>query len=270
MIDKIKEDLLSSKAVIILAGAGFSSDSGMPTFRGENGFWKAYPALVGRDFESVASPNYMHENPESFIGFYLHRLNMYKDTVPHSGYVKLRDFLESNNIDYFVRTTNVDGHFKKAGYREDNIEEIHGNINHWQCSNGFCKTGILPPPSNVEVDDNLMASSLPRCPLCNDLARPNILMFDDYMFDHTRVLGQARKYNNWLDKHYDCEQVTILEFGAGTGVPTLRYIHSSYLRDHPDWRGYRVNTEDEPKSSSVNLRYVNMNSLNFIDKVTSN
>ncbi len=58
--------------MIFVAGAGMGVDSGLPDFRGEHGFWGAYPALgrQGLDFMSVASPRAFHEHPRVAWGFY--------------------------------------------------------------------------------------------------------------------------------------------------------------------------------------------------------
>lgn len=72
-------------ALIIAAGAGMGVDSGLPDFRGQNGFWKAYPAL-GRaklDFYEVASPRTFEQDPELAWGFYGHRLQLYRACTPH-------------------------------------------------------------------------------------------------------------------------------------------------------------------------------------------
>jgi len=78
----------SAKALVIAAGAGMGIDSGLPDFRGDNGFWRAYPAL-GRQrlpFERIASPHAFQKRPATAWGFYGHRLNLYRATTPHAGF----------------------------------------------------------------------------------------------------------------------------------------------------------------------------------------
>ena len=78
-------------AIIVAAGAGMGIDSGLPDFRGKDGFWRAYPALrhAGLDFYSIASPQAFHVSPEVAWGFYGHRLALYRRTRPHSGFEML-------------------------------------------------------------------------------------------------------------------------------------------------------------------------------------
>ena len=74
--------------LLITAGAGIGVDSGLPDFRGPQGFWGAYPAL-GRAriaFEAIANPAAFASQPRLAWGFYGHRLNLYRRTVPHEGF----------------------------------------------------------------------------------------------------------------------------------------------------------------------------------------
>lgn len=72
-------------ALIIATGAGMGVDSGLPDFRGKDGFWRAYPALkeAQLDFHHIASPAAFHLSPERAWGFYGHRLALYRETAPH-------------------------------------------------------------------------------------------------------------------------------------------------------------------------------------------
>ena len=130
-------DLIAqADALIVAAGAGMGVDSGLPDFRGKEGFWKAYPAL-GRenvDFYRIANPTSFDEQPRRAWGFYGHRLNLYRETQPHAGFGILKRWGESMPMGYRVFTSNVDGQFQKAGFSADQIHECHGSIHHLQCS----------------------------------------------------------------------------------------------------------------------------------------
>src|SRR6478752_3216688 len=79
-------------ALLITAGAGMGVDSGLPDFRGTDGFWRAYPAFqkLGLRFEQLANPAWFATDPALAWGFYGHRLNLYRRTVPHEGFQILR------------------------------------------------------------------------------------------------------------------------------------------------------------------------------------
>jgi NAD-dependent SIR2 family protein deacetylase len=122
----------------------------MPDFRGPQGFWGAYPAL-GRAriaFEEIANPAAFASQPRLAWGFYGHRLQLYRRTVPHEGFQILRQIGERLPHGAHVFTSNVDGQFQKAGFAEDRVSECHGSIHHLQCLDG-CHDGIWPAGSST-------------------------------------------------------------------------------------------------------------------------
>jgi hypothetical protein len=78
-------------ALLITAGAGMGVDSGLPDFRGNEGFWRAYPAFakLGLRFDELANPRWFASDPSLAWGFYGHRLNLYRTTTPHDGFAIL-------------------------------------------------------------------------------------------------------------------------------------------------------------------------------------
>lgn len=98
-------------AILIGTGAGMGVDSGLPDFRGTEGFWKAYPPLakLGLAFHEMANPEWFDRDPQLAWGFYGHRLGLYRNTVPHKGFEILREIVKFKSDNYFVFTSNVDG-----------------------------------------------------------------------------------------------------------------------------------------------------------------
>ncbi len=224
----IKEIIAESDIVIITAGAGFGADSGLATFRGDKGFWKAFPALgsKGIDFSSIANPQAFRQFPELAWGFYGLRYNSYNTTTPHIGFNALLELVK-NKKDYFVVTSNVDGHFQKAGFPEDKVYEIHGRINTVQCMDNC---GVKPWKINTSASFNVdpktlkFVGPLPRCK-CGALARPNIMMFNDNGFDDVVTNTQEKAFNTFMHKYdKDGSKIVVIEFGAGTAIPTIRNI----------------------------------------------
>src|SRR5262245_16873535 len=111
-------------------------DSGLPDFRGDAGFWKAYPpfARLGLRFVDLASPRWFAEDPARAWGFYGHRLNLYRATAPHRGFDILLGWARDKPHGAFVFTSNVDGHFQKAGFDPARVVECHGAIETSQCA----------------------------------------------------------------------------------------------------------------------------------------
>mgnify|MGYP001563968338 CR=1 FL=1 len=225
-IQQIKSILDEADAILVGAGAGMGVDSGLPDFRGNQGFWKAYPAIekLGYSFSEMANPRWFKEKSRLAWGFYGHRLNLYRETLPHKGFKTILDIAKDKSGGLFVYTSNVDGQFQKAGFPEDSILECHGSIHHTQCIKG-CSPIAKADNLTISVDMNtfLADEPLPKCPNCGSLLRPNILMFGDWDWDDTRAAKQTQHFENWLARNYD-SQIAILEFGAGKAVPTVRYM----------------------------------------------
>ena len=233
------ELIVQADGLLITAGAGFGVDSGLPDFRGTQGFWRAYPAL-GRariPFEAIANPAAFVRDPHLAWGFYGHRLNLYRATVPHAGFAILRRIAERVPDGAFVFTSNVDGQFQKAGFAAEQIVECHGSIHHLQCSEPcgeaiWAADDLLP---DVDADACRLRSALPTCPRCGALARPNILMFGDWNWCEARSEAQQTRLAAWRRR---VERLLVIELGAGTAVPTVRRFGASLggllIRINPD------------------------------------
>jgi NAD-dependent SIR2 family protein deacetylase len=216
----------SAQALIVGAGAGMGVDSGLPDFRGPEGFWRAYPAYarLGLRFEELANPRWFEDDPELAWGFYGHRLNLYRRTRPHAGFAILRHLAAPMRHGLFVVTSNVDGQFQRAGMSEERIVEIHGAIDLFQCLDRCGPPWPVPPPP-IDVDEatGRARGALPACPRCNARARPNILMFGDGDWDGARARAQEARLDAWLAAVGPAATV-ILECGAGTAVPSVRWF----------------------------------------------
>jgi NAD-dependent SIR2 family protein deacetylase len=226
LIELAAMTIKEADTILISAGAGIGIDSGLPDFRGNDGFWKAYPRLKEENisFMDLADPFWFRDDPERAWGFYGHRLELYQSTNPHKGFDILKYWCDGKKYPSFVFTSNVDGHFKKSGFNSKNIYECHGSINHLQCIDN-CKNKIWPIKSlELAINEkNLRANgTLPRCPDCGSIARPNILMFHDDDWNFSRSNEQHLKFQNWKDK-YSQKKIVIIEIGAGKVIPTVRY-----------------------------------------------
>ncbi len=249
-------------------------DSGLPDFRGTEGFWKAYPAIqkLGYTFEQMATPISFVDNPELAWAFYGHRLNLYRNTTPHEGFNLLLEYGNQLPEGYGVITSNVDGHFQKAGFNNDRILEIHGSINHFQCLINECHQGIYKAPTQaIEIDSLTFKADikkLPRCPICNSPARPNIMMFNDWGWKEERTLKQSNKMNLWINSlKSNNKKVLIIEVGAGTAIPSIR-LKTQELAIILNAKYYRVN----PRETNVDASGIpiKLNALDGIKNILLN
>lgn len=219
---KIARLLTSADSLIFSAGAGMGVDSGLPDFRGNAGMWQAYPEL-GRqrlDFTAIANSKAFAKNPRLAWGFYGHRLALYQNTQPHTGFQGLLNLAKQLNLPYFVFTSNVDGQFGKAGFDQNSIYECHGSIHYLQCTapcyDDIWQADIEPV---VDADTCTYLGELPSCKHCGGLARPNILMFDDWHWIGDRTDDQGLRLQDFLQHHHN---PLVIELGAGVAIPTVR------------------------------------------------
>jgi NAD-dependent SIR2 family protein deacetylase len=217
--------------LVIAAGAGMGVDSGLPDFRGNAGFWRAYPALAasGIAFMDIASPAALYENPRRAWGFYGHRLALYRKATPHAGYELLRRWGTSKPFGSIVFTSNVDGHFHRAGFASGGIDECHGSIHALQCLMA-CSNAVWPASGFVPVVDDArceLVGPLPTCPNCGALARPNILMFNDSDWIDAAHERQALFQQAWIDR---VRRPVVIEIGAGLNIPTVRHFSHRVAR----------------------------------------
>jgi NAD-dependent SIR2 family protein deacetylase len=209
--------------LLITAGAGMGVDSGLPDFRGTEGFWRAYPALrhYGYSFEDIANPAGFASNPRLSWGFYGHRLALYRATVPHAGFGILLRWASTMKRGAFVFTSNVDGQFEKAGFDAERITECYGTIHRLQCVEP-CTDKTWPADDFTPVVNSttcLLENEMPRCPHCGGLARPNILMFGDWQWVEKHADRQEKQLASWLEA---AQRLVVVEMGAGRALPTVR------------------------------------------------
>ena len=164
----MEEKILEAKRIIddasniaVLSGAGISAESGIPTFRGEDGLWKNFRP------EDLATPDAFSKDPKLVWEWYEWRRKLIKDSKPNPGHYALADF-EQQVSDYTLITQNIDGLHQLAGSR--NIVEMHGNL--WQIRCTSC--------GNIEQNFEVPFKELPPlCKNCNSLGRPNIVWFGE-------------------------------------------------------------------------------------------
>lgn len=232
------ELISNADSLVITTGAGMGVDSGLPDFRGNEGFWKAYPALAKAQigFTEIACPDTFESNPKLAWGFYGHRLNLYRNTKPHMGFRYLRAIANHLDGGAFIYTSNVDGHFQKSGFPLNNIVECHGSIHHLQCQRTchqetWESTNFVP---EVDEEHCALTSPFPTCPNCGRIARPNILMFGDAGWVNWRTEFQKARFYEWRETVH---RPIVIEIGAGNAIPTVRlfgqYQNAPLIRINP-------------------------------------
>ena len=160
-IGPLIELLLQVKRVTASTGAGISAESGIPTFRGQEGLWKQYRA------EELATPTAFARNPELVWEFYDWRRGIIGQKTPNPGHQVLASW-ENTFPSFSLITQNIDGFHQKAGSK--NILELHGNIWKVRCTEEGTVT------ENHEVP---LKKIPPLCPDCGAFLRPHVVWFGE-------------------------------------------------------------------------------------------
>lgn len=265
------ELVATAGALVIATGAGMGVDSGLPDFRGDAGFWHAYPALGARglDFTAIASARSFETAPRLAWGFYGHRLALYRRTMPHAGFAILRRWAQDYGLPATVFISNVDGQFQRAGYRDRQIHECHGSIHHLQCTRP-CSPDIWSADDlEVTIDSARCewVGDLPSCPGCGALARPNILMFHDGRWNEDRTEQQRLQQDLWFSQ---VRRPVVIEIGAGVDITTVRHFSHSVHARH-NGRIVRINPRDLTVAGDqgVGLRMGGLAGLQAMDAALS-
>ena len=264
--------LARADALLITAGAGMSVDSGVPDFRSPQGLWRAYPPLakLGLSFEQMAQPRWFASSPEMAWAWYGHRQQLYHQTKPHGGYHILRGWARAMTAGSFVVTSNVDGQFLAAGFSGQSLLEVHGSVHRRQCTIP-CSDQVWEadtPAFEIDLTTLRAKGELPRCPHCGALARPNVLMFNDWGWVDTVAREQQRRFDEWL-AGLQARRVVVLECGAGTAIPTIRRI-GEWVARRSLGTLVRVNPAVEAGAESVvALEMPALRALTVIDEVLS-
>lgn len=171
---------MTNKNVLIFTGAGISADSGIPTFRDNNGLWENYK------IEDVATPNGFHKNPQLVWDFYKQRHDQLKDIIPnaaHHAIPVLEQQLSELGYKTTIITQNIDRLHQAAG---SYVYELHGNLHDVKCSQCNFVDYTLKFWENVEI---------PHCPICNSYLRPNVVWFGEIPNQEAYYIGSDTAEN---------------------------------------------------------------------------
>ena len=265
MLNKAAEAISSADCLFIVAGAGMGVDSGLADFQGNLAFWNTHPALAreGLTFQDMATPQWFFDNPRRAWGFYGYRHQLYKRTQPHQGFQILKKWAKSKSIKSFVYTTNIDGHFQKAGFSQQLIYECHGSINCFQCC-AECSNHVSHRRHlllDIDTEQLLAKGKLPSCQHCNGILRPNILMRDDSFWLMRRAVQQEYNYKQW--KHLiNQKSVAIIELGVGVSRESALWANGQSFGTL-----IRINPIDaEGDANTLSIRSGALEALLAIDK----
>jgi len=220
--------------VLVLTGAGVSAESGIPTFRGKDGYWR------NLDPAKLATPEAFARDPQLVWDWYRERRQRIRNAQPNAAHEAIARLAQRTD-DFLLVTQNVDDLHARAGVAQEKMVQIHGDIFVTRCSrcdfsNGDRGGSPEPPGTHVVEPTNgrlrsiaatsMQQKKIPRCPGCEAFLRPGVVWFGEQL-----PQSKLQRVEDFLDGGA-CDVVIV----AGT-TATFGYII--------DWalRGSRYNGE---------------------------
>ena len=167
--------------VVVLTGAGISAESGIPTFRGEEGYWTVGSTVYHP--QEMATRAAFDRMPREVWRWYLYRLGVCRRAGPNVAHRALAKLEEVLGDRFTLVTQNVDGLHLQAGNTRERTCEVHGNIDYMRCAHEGRE--LVRIPDGVELDEASSpltegAWARLRVQGCDGVARPHVLWFDEY------------------------------------------------------------------------------------------
>lgn len=186
--------------VVVITGAGISTLSGIPDFRGKNGLYSK-----GENAEYMLSHSCFIEEPDKFYEFYKENLicEGFEPNIVHEVLAKLE---ERGFVDTII-TQNIDGLHTKAGSK--NVLEIHGNGNKFYCTSCGMEHSVLEYKESSS------------CKVCGSIVRPDIVLYEEPL--------NRELYNKAIEAMTSCDKVIVL--GSSLSVGTVTYLLNVFINN---------------------------------------
>jgi NAD-dependent deacetylase len=181
-IETVAQMIVDSKKVVVFTGAGFSTESDIPDFRGTNGIWTKF------DPDELNLPNFLRREDIREKYWQVHKLfwEAVKDAKPNAGHYAVTELHKMGKLDCVI-TQNTDGLHQKSGTPDDKMLELHGTM-HWvDCLE--CHTRY---PRDYAHDKMLAGEKVPRCEKCKGILKPATVAYGQSMPERETREAESR------------------------------------------------------------------------------
>jgi NAD-dependent deacetylase len=211
--DLLRAGITRAGPWLFLTGAGISAESGIPTFRGPEGYWR----VGSRNYhpQELATRAAFQRMPMAVWRWYLHRQVICERAAPNAAHRALVAAAHALGERFLLITQNVDGLHLRAGSPAAQTYEIHGNLSRMRCSRGCPGSraiASLEALARGSTTDAELTAAL-SCPECGALCRPHVLWFDEY-YDEASF-----RYESSLRAAESAALLVVIGTTASTNLP---------------------------------------------------
>jgi len=220
---KLQTWVKEARRLVFFGGAGVSTESGIPDFRGVDGL---YHQQFKEPPETIISHSYYLRKPETFFEFYRTRM-LYPDAKPNIVHKKLADWEAEGRL-LAVVTQNIDGLHQAAGSRA--VYELHGSVHRNTCQ----KCG-----ARYTLEEFMTLGDVPKCRVCGGRVKPDVVLYEESL-DQATIVGAV-----------DAIRRADLLIVAGTSLTV--YPAAAFLDEYPGNRLVLINKTATPRDDIANL-----------------
>lgn len=181
-IENVRKIIKNAKKIVFFGGAGISTASGIPDFRGKEGLYRI-KSEYGVSYEEMLSHTYYKENPFNFFKFYKTSM-IHSVAKPNAAHIALADFEKSHQNCLTVVTQNIDGLHQKAG--ANNVIELHGSVHRNYCE--LCHTFY-------SLDEIMNMNIVPKCPKCGGTIKPDVVLYEEPL-DQDNIYSATKAFES--------------------------------------------------------------------------
>ncbi len=225
MYDELVNQLVNARRCAVLTGAGISAESGVPTFRGQEGLWGKFKP------EELASMNAFMASPKIVWEWYNWRRELIGKVSPNDGHRALVE-MEKTFEKFVLITQNVDNLHAAAG--SNSILELHGNIYRNKC---------LDCDALFELDGDINPGNIPTCRICGGKIRPDVVWFGE-MLD-PEIINMAFAQAEKADVFFSIGTSTLVHPAAT--LPVVAKNHGATLVE--------INVEETPLTGLADFHF---------------
>jgi NAD-dependent protein deacetylase/lipoamidase len=215
-IDRTVQAMGRARRLLFITGAGISAESGLPTYRGRDGLYRAHQQTShGPSIEQALSGSMLRIRPEITWHYLLELEKTTRHASPNRGHrvvAEMDDYFDA----VWILTQNVDGLHQRAGSR--NVLDLHGNLHELQCTRCGHRT-TTPDYADLSIP--------PRCEHCSGIMRPCIVLFGEEL-PPDKLARLWHEFAVGFDLIFSVGTSSLFEYivepvrmGQVTGVPTV-------------------------------------------------